>query len=711
MKKKYLAAILGVMIATTETTTNTAESSENKETEDTTVESAESTDDSDSSADVDKEDSDEEDVTYGEVKSVEDGKIIIAVGTMKEMGGNGGAPGGDASSDTADKSDAEAASDDSSDEAQEKPDGDNADGNGGTPGGDQGEAPSMLDLTGDEMTVTVTDDTVITKESAGGPGGAPGGNQGEAPEKPDGDSTDGNGQGEAPEKPDGDNGNGQAPGGDQGGAPDGNNSQSETIELSDIQEGDIVAITTDDDGNALTIKVQSSDMGGGQGGPGGAPGGQSQGVDSYDAANTYDSDTEVSDTSLESTGTDENAALVSSGANVTFDNVDITRNSSDSTGGDNSSFYGVGAALLATEGNAYVKGGTVTTDAAGGAGLFAYGDGTVYAADTTIKTTQDTSGGIHAAGGGKLYAWDLNVETDGESAAAIRSDRGGGTMVVDGGTYTSNGVGSPAVYCTADIAVKDATLTANGSEAVCIEGLNSLHLFNCDLTGNMSDLSQNDSTWTVILYQSMSGDSEVGNSTFQMDGGTLTSQNGGVFYTTNTESDITLKDVDITYNNDNEYFLRCTGNNNERGWGESGANGADCDFTAISQDMEGSVIWDTISQLDFYMTDGSNLTGAIIDDESFAGNGGDGYCNVYVSDDSTWTVTGDSTVSTLSNAGTIVDDSGKNVTIKGTDGTVYVEGDSDYTITVDKYEDTADTSGSDTVASWSDYEVEKPDTL
>ena len=709
--------------ATTEKTTSTAESSENKDAEDTTADSTKSTDsdNSDSNADADKEssdkgDSDEEDVTYGEVKSVEDGKITIAVGTMKEMDGNGGAPGGEQgeapekpdsdesgnafgdsadkkdSEDAADKSDAETTSDNSSDaenaesdskdtefdtkdskeddstdngESQKKPDGDSADENSKAPGGEQGEAPSMLDLTGDEMTVTVTDDTVITKESTGGPGGA----------------------------------------------PDGNNSQNETIELSDIQEGDIVAITTDDDGNALTIKVQSADMGGGQGGPGGAPGGQSQGVDSYDAANTYDSDTEVSDTSLESTGTDENAALVSSGANVTFNNVDITRNSSDSTGGDNSSFYGVGAALFATEGNAYVKGGTVTTDAAGGAGLFAYGDGTVYAADTTIKTTQDTSGGIHAAGGGKLYAWDLNVETDGESAAAIRSDRGGGTMVVDGGTYTSNGEGSPAVYCTADIAVKDATLTANGSEAVCIEGLNSLHLFDCDLTGNMSDLSQNDSTWTVILYQSMSGDSEVGNSTFQMDGGTLTSQNGGVFYTTNTESDITLNAVDITYNNDNEYFLRCTGNNNERGWGESGANGADCDFTAISQDMEGDVIWDTISQLDFYMTDGGNLTGSIVDDESFAGNGGDGYCNVYVSDDSTWTVTGNSTVSTLSNAGTIVDDSGKTVTIKGTDGTVYAEGDSDYTITVDKYEDTADTSGCDTIASWSDYEVEKPDTL
>ena len=757
MKKKYLAAIVGVMMAATSVTACGAA---------TTADSTESTDE-DSSTDVDKAnsdkgDSDEEDVTYGEVKSVEDEKIAIAVGTMKEMGGNGAASAG-----SEDKSDAENASDDSSDADITESDSanaesdkidskidnstDSADENSKAPGGEQGEAPSMLDLTGDEMTVTVTDDTVITKESTGGPGGAPGGAQGEVPEKPDGDNGNGespekpendNTDGDststdsaesdstddesdktdsttdsseddsaAPEKPDGDNGNGQPPSGDQGGVPDGNNSQSEIIELSDIQEGDIVAITTDDDGNALTIKVQSTDMGGGQGGPGGAPGGQSQGVDSYDVANTYDSDTEVSDTSLESSGTDENAAFVSSGANVTFDNVDITRNSSDSTGGDNSSFYGVGAALLATEGNAYVKGGTVTTDAAGGAGLFAYGDGTVYAADTTIKTTQDTSGGIHAAGGGKLYAWELNVETNGESAAAIRSDRGGGIMVVDGGTYTSNGEGSPAVYCTADIAVKDATLTANGSEAVCIEGLNSLHLFDCDLTGNMSDLSQNDSTWTVILYQSMSGDSEVGNSTFQMDGGTLTSQNGGVFYTTNTESDITLNTVDITYNNDNEYFLRCTGNNNERGWGESGANGADCDFTAISQDMEGDVIWDTISQLDFYMTDGSNLTGVIIDDESFAGNGGDGYCNVYVSDDSTWTVTGNSTVSTLSNAGTIVDDSGKTVTIKGTDGTVYAEGDSDYTITVDKYEETADTSDSETIASWSDYEVEKPDTL
>lgn len=127
------------------------------------------------------------------------------------------------------------------------------------------------------------------------------------------------------------------------------------------------------------------------------------------------------------------------------------------------------------------------------------------------------------------------METDGESSAAIRSDRGSGTMVVDGGSYTSNGVGSPAIYSAADITVNNAQLAATGSEAICIEGLNTIRLFDCDLSGNMLDLSQNDCTWNVILYQSMSGDSEIGNSTFEMVGGSLTAGNGGMFYTTNTE--------------------------------------------------------------------------------------------------------------------------------------------------------------------------------
>lgn len=745
MKYKHLAMIMGVMITATSvgsTATVFAEESKTESTQDagdTTEDTAEALDEK---ADDSKEETNENEI-LGEVKFVEDGKITIAVGTRKEMsqpseqpqsGKNGEAPekpdGDDAKADgdakgskdadiekTDDASTNESADTDETTEDTESTDdasadntdkGEEPDGNGDGQGAPDGEAPSMLDLTGEEQEITVTDSTVITKQSMGGGQGAPGG---EAPEKPDGDNADDNADvksedtddSEKTDASDSEKPDGEAPDGN-GQAPDGAG-QTEEITLDDIKEGDVVAITLDDDGNAATITVQS--MGGGQGGPGS----QASGVDSYDAANEYSSDETVSDTSLESTGTDENAALVSNGAEVTFSNDAISRTSSDSQGGDNSSFYGVGAAVLATDGTAYVKGSTVTTDSKGGAGLFAYGDGTVYVADTDITTQQDTSGGIHAAGGGKLYAWDLNVETNGESSAAIRSDRGGGTMVVDGGTYTSNGVGSPAVYCTADIAVNNAELTANGSEAVCIEGLNSLRLYNSNLTGNMSDDEQNDTTWTVILYQSMSGDSEVGNSTFQMDGGTITSKNGGLFYTTNTECTITLKDVDITYNDDNEFFLQCTGNNNQRGWGQSGANGSDCNFTADSQDMKGNVIWDSISDLDFYMTNGSTLEGAFVNDESNAGNGGDGYCNVVIDKDSTWTVTGDSIITSLSNAGTITDADGKTVSIVGTDGTTYVEGDSDYTITVGSYQDSADTSASTTVDDWSNYEIERPESL
>ena len=688
MKRRYLAVLMGIMVATTSVPAMVYAEDSKTET------AADAANDESGEADASDENGDEsqENVVLGEVKSVSDSEITIAVGTMKEMG----QPGGDGQ-------------------------------NGGAPDGNGqgGEAPSMLDLTGEEQTITITADTVITKQAGGmQPGGD--GQNGGAPEKPEGDgqssdSSDGasdsqdaaddnqesentdSQDGEEPEKPDG---NGQS-------------AEAEEISLSDIQEGDIVSITLDEDGNAASITVMSMEMGG-QGQPGGdgqgasgqgGPGGQSQGVDSYTAVNEYIEDTTVSNETIESTGTDENAALISSGANVTLDNDTITRTSADSQGGDNSSFYGVGAAVLATEGTAYVKDGSVTTDAAGGAGLFAYDDGTVYASGTTVETTQDTSGGVHVAGGGTLYGWDLDVETNGESSAAIRSDRGGGTMVLDGGNYVSNGVGSPAIYSTADIAVSNASLTANGSEAVCIEGLNSIHLYDCDLTGNMSDLDQNDNTWTVILYQSMSGDSEVGNSTFQMDGGSLTSENGGVFYTTNTESTITLNNVDINYNDDNEFFLQCTGNTNQRGWGQAGANGADCHFTGISQDMQGNVIWDSISDLDFYLTDGSSLTGAVVDDESYAGEGGEGYCNVYVSADSTWTVTGDSTVSSLENEGTIVDGNGKTVTIQGTDGTVYVQGDSEYTITTGSYSDTADMSGATAIQDQSVYTVEKPDQL
>lgn len=713
---------------------------------------------------------------YGEVSEVSDDGITIEVGTMKDNGQ--GQPGEKSSDDqssesnstddkstesnstdgsttdstSTDDSSTDSKSTDSSSTDSKSDDSKNSSDNSDSTKSsdskdskqDDGEAPSMLDKTGEEKEITVSSDTEITKESQGGPGQGGPGQGGEAPsgEAPSGEAPSGdNSNGQPPEKPGDSNSSSDGSKSDDSNASDNSNgssdnntdnssdssdnnkssneqppekpagddnssSNSEDISLSDISEGDIVSVTYDDNGKVDKITVLMSANGGMEGG-----GQQSQAPDSYEAATEYTEDTTKKNKTVSSEGTDENAIHAYNGAEVSLSKYNITRTSEDSQGGNDSSFYGIGAAVLESDGTLYLNDSTIETDSKGGAGIFAYNDGTVYTADTKITTTEDTSGGIHVAGGGKLYAWDMDVETSGESSAAIRSDRGGGEMVVNGGTYTSNGTGSPAIYSTADITVNKADLTANESEAVCIEGLNSVHLFNSNLTGNMSANEQNDCIWNVILYQSMSGDSEVGNSTFEMDGGTLTAKNGGMFYTTNTESTITLSDVDITYADENDFFLKCTGNSNERGWGTSGENGADCLFTAVKQDMEGDVVWDSISQLDFYMTDGSTLKGAVVDDESYAGNGGDGYCNMYIEKGSTWTVTGDSTVTSLQNAGTIVDDNGKTVTIKGTDGTVYVEGDSEYTVTVGSYKTSADVSGASKTSSWSDYKVDRPSNL
>ncbi|MCR5271363.1 MAG: hypothetical protein K6E13_00060 [Lachnospiraceae bacterium] len=693
MQNKKIKLVCGIMIATLAMTSlaacstgTSSDSAVETETSETSADSTEVTTGDNTFEYTDGSDTSELAGTTvtASVTAVDGSTISLSV--MEGMGGNGGAPEGGAPENGSGDANAEAVSKDT----------------------------ESADTNSAETASTDAENTDAS-ENETAEGEAPSGDapEGEAPsgDKPEGEASSGDKpEGEAPS---GDKSEGEAPSGDkpEGEASEGTDSapSMETkeatltigdesvldgITLSDIAEGTNLQITFDEDGNIETIS-EAEEMGGGSA-PGGDSQGQSQGVDSYTAVTEYTEDTEVSDETYSSTGTDENAILISNGATVSLDGITVDRTSSDSTGGDNSSFYGVGAAILTTDGTTTISNSTITTDSAGGAGVFAYGDGVVSVSDSTITTTQNTSGGIHVAGGGTLLASNLDVTTDGESAAAIRSDRGGGTMIVDGGTYTSNGVGSPAVYCTADIAVNNATLTATGSEAICMEGLNNLYLYNCDITGAMQDLEQNDTTWDIIVYQSMSGDAEVGNATMQIVGGTLTAENGGLIYTTNTESSILLSDVDITYSDDSEFFLMATGNTNDRGWGTAGANGADCLFTADSQDMEGKVVWDSISYLDFYMTNGSTLTGAFVDDETYAGEGGDGYCNVYISSDSTWTVTGDSTVTNLYSEGTIVDASGNTVSIVGTDGTVYVEGTSDYTITVTSYSDTADLSGAST---------------
>ena len=452
----------------------------------------------------------------------------------------------------------------------------------------------------------------------------------------------------------------------------------ETIDMSDIVEGDILEVTLDAYGDAVTVEVitlqgPGGDQAGGGPGAGGAPGGNSSGtVTQGSSATTLSEDGTYSDETYTSTGDDENALRIDN-ATVTLDGITIDKSAGATSSTENGDFYGVNAALLATNGaTVTIKNATVTSSAQNGNGVFSYGSGTtVNISDSTITTTADNSGGIQTTGGGTTNASNLTVDTSGNSSAAIRSDRGGGTVNVDNGSYTSNGYNSPAIYSTATITIKDAALTANNSEALVIEGQNSIDLEDCTVSGNMSDTkgtSSDENVHNVMIYQSMSGDADVGTSSFSMTGGNLTSNNGDMFYITNTDCTLSLSGVDIVNKDSDAYLMNITGNSASHGWGTAGANGAQVTFTADDQTLEGDIKVDSISTLNMTLSGNSTFTGTInIDENEEGGEAVSDNAVVTIEEGSTWTLTGDCTITSLTNNGTI---NFNGYTITLADGTV-----------------------------------------
>ena len=412
----------------------------------------------------------------------------------------------------------------------------------------------------------------------------------------------------------------------------------ETVSSTELAVDDVVQVTFDESGSTATVQIVS-------GGKGGGFGGSSQ-VTQGSSANTISEEGTYTDTTYTSTGDDENALRVD-GATVTLGGITVDKSAGAASNTENGDFYGVNAALLATNGaNVTITNATVTSSAQNGNGVFSYGSGTtVNISESMITTTADNSGGIQTTGGG--------------------------TVNVDGGSYTSNGYNSPAVYSTADITVKNAVLTANNSEALVIEGKNSITLENCDVTGNMSDTkgsSSEENVHNVMIYQSMSGDADVGTSTFSVTGGTLTAKNGDIIYVTNTHCVLTLSGVTIKNEDADGALLRVVGNSASHGWGTAGSNGAQVEFTADGQTLTGDIVVDTISTLNMTLQNGSSFTGTInIVDNAQGGTAVSNNAVVTIESGCTWTPTGDCTITSLTNSGTI---NFNGYTITLADGTV-----------------------------------------
>ena len=379
--------------------------------------------------------------------------------------------------------------------------------------------------------------------------------------------------------------------------------------------------------------------------------------DSGDSSTPTESETVTGGTYTSSTAF-ENALLIN-GATSTYTNITVTKTGDASGQSENYDWYGTNAAILAQGGADVTISGantSITTNAVGGNAVFAYGgnssmntnnsgDGTkITISDATITTSKNNSGGIMVTGGGIIEASNLTITTSSGSSAAIRSDRGGGTITVTGGTYTTSGTGSPAIYSTAAITGNDVTLESKTAQVVVIEGGNSVTLVDSKLTANHNQLNGQDTTYqAIMIYQSQSGDASSGSSFFKMTGGSLTNAHGDIFHVTNTTTTITLSEsIAITNNDSTGYFLRASTDS----WGGSD-NGGKVTLNADGQTIDGNMLVDSVSTLAFNMTNSSIFNGAI-NTTGTAGN-----VSVVMDSTSVWNLTGDSYLTSEPEGGTI----------------------------------------------------------
>lgn len=212
-----------------------------------------------------------------------------------------------------------------------------------------------------------------------------------------------------------------------------------------------------------------------------------------------------------------------------------------------------------------------------------------------------------------MNATNLTVKTSETSSAAIRSDRGGGEVNVNKGTYQTDGVGSPSIYSTANITVKNAKLIATKSEGVVIEGKNSVTLENVDLTDTNSKLNGQSTTYkNIFLYQSMSGDASDGEATFTAKDSNIVTNKGDTFYITNTSATINLSNNTITNNDKTGNFLK----SQKESWGNEGSNGGDTTLNMTNQSATGNIVIDEISTLKMNLKDSSYYEGTINGDNT-----------------------------------------------------------------------------------------------
>ena len=413
---------------------------------------------------------------------------------------------------------------------------------------------------------------------------------------------------------------------------------------------------------------------------------------------------------------DNNTVLVKNGGSLKLTNSILNKTGSTQTSGDDADFYGVNSAVLVnTNGTLDISNVEINSNATGSNGIFvtnsdgsgsgeaSQGDGgqppempsgdgaegsempagdmaqgsedggspqgggaqpgESTASGTTqaniknvkITTHSDKSRGLDATYNGIINAENVIINTDGQSCAALATDRGEGHVYVKNGEINTgvsktSGRGSPLIYSTGNITLENTKGTSYVSQIACIEGKNSIELNYCNLTGyaggNRQDGGEYVDLGGVFIYQSMSGDADVGTSLFSAKNSYLSIASDSpvyktapMFHITNTACVINLENTELNFGSG--VFLESSSQNQ---WGNTGSNGGVAELNTYNQKISGKVIVDDISSLNWTMGKKTEFAGSI----NSTGN-----TTVIVESDATWTLTGDSNITSLESPGHI----------------------------------------------------------
>ena len=348
---------------------------------------------------------------------------------------------------------------------------------------------------------------------------------------------------------------------------------------------------------------------------------------------------------FDNTTSDQNSFIGKNKATITIDSS-VFDKTGNTTNDDNSNFRGQNAVVLGIEGSqTSIKNSNITSNSIGSNAVFATGEGSVINVENTnIHTKGDSSRGLDATYKGTVNGKNLTITTEGAHSATLATDRGEGTITAEAAKLTTSGTGSPVIYSTGNITANNVNGVANKSEIGVVEGKNSITLTNSNVTGYHDN--------GFMLYQSFSGDAESGIARLKAENNTLTTHGTGAFiYVNNTTAEADLTGNTILMPNTTTLVKAAA----DSRWGKDGENGGHLTLRATNQALSGNILADSISTIALDMTNGSSLVGSINTDNTAK------EVTVKLSKDSSWTLTGDSYIKSLTNE----DTTGENIHLNG----------------------------------------------